>query len=273
MWLVTVLCVIFVLVPVLNDTALRIIFGGLLILFIPGYSLIAALFPKNSDLDGIERTALSFGLSIAVTPLIGLILNYTPFGVRLEPILISVSAFTIVMSIIAYIRRFKLPDDEKLNIEFKKHYNNILSSFKAESGTSKVLSIVLVASIVLAISGTAYVIAVPKQGEKFTEFYILGPDGKASDYPTNLTAGQTGNVTIGIVNHEYSDVTYKMMVKLNNYTIDEENITLSNNQTYSKPFTFTPSYSGQKQELEFLLYKLPDENNVYRSLHLWLNVE
>ena len=92
-WLITALCVVFVLTPVLNDTFIRVILGILLILFIPGYSLIAALFPKKDDLDGIERTALSFGLSIAVTPLIGLLLNYTPFGIRLEPILISLSIF------------------------------------------------------------------------------------------------------------------------------------------------------------------------------------
>jgi len=30
--------------------------------------------------DGIERVALSFGLSIAIVPLIGLVLNFTPWG-------------------------------------------------------------------------------------------------------------------------------------------------------------------------------------------------
>ena len=271
-WLITALCVIFVLTPVLNDTVFRIILGLLLILFVPGYSLIAALFPKKNDLDGIERTALSFGLSIAVTPLIGLLLNYTPFGIRLEPILISLSVFTIVMSIIAYIRRWKLHEEEKFSVNFKYYFNRTVESFKKESGTDRILSIVLVISIILAISATAYVIMVPKEGEKFTEFYILGQNGTASNYPTNLTAGQTGNVTVGIVNHEYSTVNYEMIIKLNNQTIDTKNITLSNNQTYSEPFTFVPFSYGQNQELEFLLYKLPDNNTVYRSLHLWINV-
>jgi len=31
-------------------------------------------------IDGIERVALSFGLSIAIVPLIGLVLNFTPWG-------------------------------------------------------------------------------------------------------------------------------------------------------------------------------------------------
>src|SRR5699024_12451412 len=37
---------------------------------------------RAGSIDGIERVALSFGLSIAITPLIGLLLNFTPFGIR-----------------------------------------------------------------------------------------------------------------------------------------------------------------------------------------------
>jgi uncharacterized membrane protein len=270
-WLITVLSVVFVLTPKLNDTILRSILSIILILFLPGYSLIAALFPKKGDLESIERFALSFGLSIVITPLIGLTLNYTQFGIRLEPFLISISIFTLLIGIIAFIRRIRIPDDEKFNIEFKNHYNRLIKSFKGESKGSKILSIVLLVSIILAISATTYVIVVPKEGETFTEFYILGANGKVSDYPTNLTAGQDGNVTIGIVNHEYADVNYNMIIKLNNQTIDNENITLSNNQSYEKPFKFAASNLGQNQELEFLLYKLPDNNNVYRSLHLRIN--
>jgi uncharacterized membrane protein len=61
----------------------RIILGLPFILFFPGYMLICALFPREKDLDITGRLALSMGLSIAVTSLIGLALNYTPFGIRL----------------------------------------------------------------------------------------------------------------------------------------------------------------------------------------------
>lgn len=270
--LISILCLIFSLTPILNETFIRVILGILFVLFIPGYSFISVLFPKKEDLDGIERTFLSVVLSISIAPLITLVLNYTSYGIRAEPILISLSIFTVVMSSIAYIRRWNLLEEERFNVNFKYYFNRIIESFNMGSGTGKILSVVLVISIILAISATAYVIVVPKEGEKFTEFYILGPDGKASNYPTNLTAGQTGNVTVRIVNHEYSTVNYKMVVKLNNYTIDEKNITLSNNQTYSEPVVFTSYSYGQKRELNFSLYKMPDDINTYRTLILWLDI-
>jgi uncharacterized membrane protein len=71
----TVLCIA---IPALNESLPRVIFAIPTILFIPGYVLISTLFPTNKVLDGLERVALSFGLSIAIVPIIGLALNYTP---------------------------------------------------------------------------------------------------------------------------------------------------------------------------------------------------
>lgn len=267
----TLLTVAFILIPPLNKTLVRTILGILLVLFIPGYSLIAALFPKWGDLDGIERAALSFGLSIAVTPLIGLGLNYTPWGIRLDPILISLTIFTLAMSLIAYLRRRSLPEGEKYFVPFGEFARNIGESFKGESRTEKILSIILIISIILAISTTVYIIVKPKQGEKFTEFYILGPDGKASNYPTNLTNGDVGRVIIGVVNHEYATTDYKLLVKVGNRTLKNDTITLKNGQKKEIPFNFTAGNNGQKK-MQFLLYKLPDQKKAYRSLHLWLNI-
>ena len=114
----TLLCIPFVLIPPLNEISpIRIILGLPLVLFLPGYSLIAALFIRKDDLDGIERVALSFGLSIAITPLLGLALNYTPFGIRLTPILIVLSVFTIALAIGAYVRRSRIPEGDRFVVE------------------------------------------------------------------------------------------------------------------------------------------------------------
>ena len=270
-FLTTLITIIFLISPKLEDTLIRTILGLILIIFIPGYSLVVALFPRKDELEGIERAALSFGLSIAVTPLIVLILNYTPWGIRLTPILISLSAFTIIMVIIGYIRRKRVPEGEKYYVNFGGFISSIKGVFKRESKTSKILSIILLISIILAISTAAYIIIIPNQGETFTEFYILGSGGQASDYPTNLTVGQKTSVIIGIVNHEQKTVNYNLIVTSNGNIITNMNITLTNGNNTKIPYTFSENTKGQK-DVQFLLYKLPDHTNVYRSLHLFVEV-
>ena len=128
--LFTLSCIPFVLIPPLNEISpIRIILGLPLVLFLPGYSLIATLFPRKDDLDAIERVALSFGLSIAITPLLGLALNYTPFGIRLLPILIVLSIFTISLAIGAYVRRSMILEEERFIIEFWMLFKSIKESF------------------------------------------------------------------------------------------------------------------------------------------------
>ena len=87
--LLTIVILSLLLVPlaVFTSGALRIALGLAFVLFFPGYTLIAALFPRKEQLGGIERMTLSFGLSIAVVPLIGFALNYTPWGIRVYPTL------------------------------------------------------------------------------------------------------------------------------------------------------------------------------------------
>jgi uncharacterized membrane protein len=269
---ITLLCIPFVLIPPLSESPIRIILGLPLVLFLPGYALIATLFPRKDDLDGIERVALSFGLSIAITPLLGLALNYTPFGIRLTPILIVLSIFTIALAISAWARRSKIPEGDRFLVDFGAAFEAVKEPFKAtDTKIDRILSVVLIISIVLALSVTVYVIVVPKEGEKFTEFYVLGPGGMADDYPTNLTVGEKGEVITGVVNHEYANTSYQLEVILNGELIDEKSIVLTHNETWEGPFTFKLKKAGEDQKLEFLLYK-EGVKEVYRSLHLWMDV-
>src|SRR2546428_2524542 len=164
----------------------------LLILFVPGYVLVAALFPSNKELDWIERIALSFGLSIAVVPLLGLLLNFTPWGIRFAPIVATIAAFTILVGLAAWWRRMRLPESDRLAATLVLS----LAGWKDYSLLDKALSIALALSVAIAAGTLAYVFLAPRPGETFTEFYILGPGGNASRYPTNLTRSQPRTVII-----------------------------------------------------------------------------
>ncbi|GAG94318.1 unnamed protein product [marine sediment metagenome] len=225
------------------------------------------LFPKRDDLDGIERLALSFILSLAVTPLLSLMLNFTPFGIRLVPVLVVLSVFTISVSLVAWVRRLKLPVEERLRVPFER----ILKFNLGQSSLDKGLSIILIASIIVSATVLVYVSMNPKTGERFTEFYLLGSNGLASDYPTDLKVGDEGEVIIGIVNHEYENLTYRLEITLNGFLIHEEQIYLIENEKVETQFTFQAIEKGENQKLEFLLYK-NQQIEAYRTLHLWIRV-
>lgn len=96
---------------------IRYALGSVYVLYLPGSMLIEALYPRGEDLEPLERLALSIGLSLAVVPLIGLVLNYTPWGIRLTPVTISLAVFTEAMAILALTRKYGY---FKLSIEAKR---------------------------------------------------------------------------------------------------------------------------------------------------------
>ena len=128
-------------VPVLNVSPFRSIFALPVVMFMPGYCLTAALFPGNDDLDGIERIALSVGLSIAIVPMIGLALNYTSWGIRLDPVLISLVIFMVLMANIAQYRRSLLPEEERFQVMFGEGIKEIKDFFSSPQDKSNDVSI------------------------------------------------------------------------------------------------------------------------------------
>ena len=269
LWLIDVLTVLLIAAIVLFPSSVaRIALGIPLVLFFPGYTLIAALFPRKGSLGGVERIALSFGLSIAVVPLIGLILNYTPWGIRLYPVLISLTAFILIMSGITWRRRRELSPGERFTASFTLK----LPAWKGQGTLDRVLSIVLVVAIAGAIGTLIYAIASPREGEKFTEFYILGTDGKAAGYPTALSPGERGEIILGIVNHEQEEADYQVKVRIDTdgggvkawlkeegaATALPDNILtvegLAHEEKWQGELIFEPLNLGEKQKLEFLLF-------------------
>jgi uncharacterized membrane protein len=298
LWLAGALLSIYI--PFLNESFIRILFGIPLLLFIPGYALIAALFPAARDLDGIERVALSFGLSIAIVPLTGLVLNYTPWGIRLDPIVVALSLITLCLCLFAQYRRAQVPEEERFIVPFSRIHHALAEELFPRAGSSRtdrILSILLLVAIVGAIATTVFVIVVPKEGEKFTEFFILGETQKAADYPARLVPGTNSSLFIGIGNHEYRTVNYTVETYFMTMTFDDKTNTsalhamdridrfpvqVSHNQTVIMPYAVMPATSGDYNRLEFLLFNetVPDDgitgteriNRSYRNLHLWVTV-
>lgn len=83
----------------------------ILIMFLPGFSLLKVLLSPSArwkNISRLERIILSIGLSLILSSFVGLILNYTPLGVRLLPITFSLMALTNILATIAFVMDFQL---------------------------------------------------------------------------------------------------------------------------------------------------------------------
>jgi len=272
--------------------SLLIILGGgnllglLLVLFIPGYVIVSLLFPKNSDIDWIERTGLSLGLSVAIVPFLVLLLSLTTLGIRLVPIIAAISLFTVFVAFAAYKRRMRLPVNDRL--AFVVDFGPL--TWKTQSPLDKVLTVALAASIVSVTGTLVYVNIATKSGMPSSEFYILGPTGNASGYPTVLAVGQPGTVIVGIANHEFVTVEYAIRVDLvgviilfnstcgcnqsqrvNSTTIAWLNATVPDGGNWSEQFTFTINVAATWQ-VRFLLLRANDLKATYEEVHLFVRV-
>jgi len=155
-----------------------------------------------------------------------------------------------------------------------------------------IITLAILASILI----TVYVIAVPKEGERFTEFFILGENKMASDYPDLIITGQNYPLFIGVGNHEYRDMTYTIetwavLTEFDNLTnsttiiamdpLDQLSLTLAQNETTIIPYNLSLYKTGYNR-VESLLFNenVPGPevtgsdriNASYQDLHLWVTI-
>lgn len=253
-------------VTLLPGNVINIILGLPFVLFFPGYCLLSALLTRKDILKSLERIALSFGLSLAIVPLICLLLNYLPWGLSVNSILYSLSIFTLITSGIAWLRQRGLSETEKTEVTLN------FTGWGKKTAFEKILSVILVLVVIGLVGVLVYVIAVPRTSEQYTEFYVLNEEGKASDYPSGLKIGETGSVIIGIINHEREDANYVVEIRIDNESVDMlDPIILTNDEKRETLVTFTPQKTGDRQKVEFLLFK-GESTEPYNRLHLWVDV-
>ncbi len=249
----------------------------LLILFLPGYALVSMIYPGRGDIGGLERAAYGVASSIALTTLVGIILNYTPYK-SMEPIVYVLTGLTISLLLVAYMRRHNLPGENRFSLDYGGFFNGLRKGFSKESKTEKIITLMLITSFALVafttyattdLAGVAYTTN-PMGDGPYTDFHVLGADGNMVS-SLNLISGGEYNLTVSIVNHENRNTTYRVLVTAGGNVQTDETITLENGQRGNINFNFTVGEPGTR-DMEFNLYKLPDNNNIYKSLKIPLIV-
>lgn len=248
----------------------RVALGAPLVLFVPGYVLVAALYPRRGWLGPTEHIALSIGLSVAIIPLLGLALQFGPWGIQPASIVGALAAWAVGGAAAAWLQRRRVAPDERAGLALP-----AIGDWLRRPQTPGDLAaggVVLVG--VLAVVGYfTWRLLQPVPGEPWTEFYVLGPGGVTDDYPTTLWVGETAEVFAGVVNREGESQTYAVQALLGS---GEEvgsagPVTLQDREAWEGLVTLTASTASGTLPLEFRLIRGADDSSD-QTLRLFVNV-
>lgn len=254
---------------------LRFVLGGLFVLYFPGYCLTATLFPRQTDLDSIERLGLSVGLSIAWVSLLALIINWLPFGFQFWPIIWGELGSVGVFVLTAVLRRSQLALNELFTPA------PILPRQWWQTLTNLERRILLVCALAVVLVGVGFGVtstAVLSQ-DSLTEFYILSPDGSAENFPQTVPLTEPVSLTIGINNDEIATQSYRIeVIQQDIWSGDStllhtvEDISLSPGDAWQAPLEWHMAQAGSNQQVSIYLF-VDKETEPYRRLRLWLDVQ
>jgi uncharacterized membrane protein len=279
------------------------------VLFCPGYLAVAALFPSargtggsgssagqtQQGIDLLERLGLSLGAGITIVLLVGFALNLSRWGVTRLPLLVALNVVVVLTALLAIGRRAALPPDERFRVSLRGGLSSVAGGLgQRRSVLDIALTVVLVASLLVAVASVGYAIGVPSSGENYTEFYVLTErdDGGlvADDYPTTIQRGGTEQVVLRIRNREHRPQRYTIVVGEQRLTGNDSAQTtaqqeldrvrvapLDHNGTATQRYDITPTTTGDRVRITFLLFRGdPPQDAVgadaYRRLHLTVSV-
>ena len=142
--------------------------------------------------------------------------------------------------------------------------------------THRMYTIVLSIALLLSLVAVGY-LAITEEArtnEPYTAFYILGPDGSASEYPLNVSVNESAPLTVGIENNEQAGLTYTVVLTVDDEPHTTHTIDVPRDQTVEERITFTPDEPGEL-DLQLVLYLGEDPDvttEPYRRLYLTVTV-
>lgn len=205
------------------------------VLLLPGYTITLALFP-GYKLELAERVALSLGLSLSVTALSSLVLNWTAWGLGSVAWAMGLGSVTLFSSCVAVVRWEEGDSPEPESTAFKTVV--LQSSFK-QIGMLLLAMLITLLAIILALLGE-----LTQERSAYTQFWMLP-----------ITLDERPTFRLGIYNNEHITVSYRVYVEADGIVILEESeVKLAADETWIRILTLPGA--------------LADATNIHAKLYL-----
>jgi Protein of unknown function (DUF1616) len=238
--ILNIVCMLVPLSPIWLDTILALP----LIFVLPGYVLTEALFYRRK-IAGSHRLVLTFGLSIAIVILSGLLLNLLVPGLQRVSWVVCLSLCIVVGICIVMIRREKV-EEQQIRIRWLRVYEYILFCLA-------------LGGIIFALNyASEGVVQQPHPG--FTQLWVL-PVG-----------GSRCAVSLGIHSFELSPVAYSLSVTANGVLVPTQmpSVLKVGEQVERTIELPQAAMRGDTIDVRAQLYRLDEQGEMYRSVNIML---
>lgn len=250
--------------------SVRVVAGLGVVLFWPGYCLQAVVFPRRSDLQGWERVALSFGLSIGVVAVMAPVIDRLPWGIKFGPVAIAYAVFILLCAGIGLHRRRNLAEEDRF-VGIRSM--NLAAWWKSTDASVRKAYTVQALALLGGVGVLIANLVVPHPGEQYSEFYIVGADGLAEGFIQEVRLGQKIEMWCGIANHEGKAAEYQIEVRQHGELIGSRGPhSLQDGELVEEAIEFAPAHDGEGVKIEFWLIRNAAQQP-YRRLELWIDVK
>ncbi len=197
--------IILPLLPHVPFAYIRIPLGIALVLLLPGYATARALFVGRIEATGMYGIGIGFGISIAIIPMVALLLEFSGIAISPESTLPALAVWTIFWIAIGLYRSVEQAADKMTPAAFGVNFRSggSLSNRIVPITVSLLVAFLLVAVVMSSIS---------RSEQLDTEFFILGSEGEARDYPYAVEPRGDVAVNLGIHNGSDDVQTYFVLV-------------------------------------------------------------
>ncbi|MDS0281767.1 DUF1616 domain-containing protein [Haloarcula onubensis] len=267
-----------------------------LVLFAPGYAVVAALFPgraRQRDAraptsvlaltrphDGVlirERLALSFGVSVVLLPIIAVTLGAVGVTLTTASVLAAVWLVVGAGTIVGTVRRLALPEGARFDLLGAAQAVGRDRPLADDTKTT-LLTVGLCCVVALTLVSFVGAIAGPTQSMSYTSASLLtsGADGDpvASGYPVNASRGESVPLVVRVTNHHDTAANYTVVARLQQVEggtaqrgerVWQGRQRIGANETWTRDHAVRPTITGQDLRLTYYVYRGPVPADVSRA--------